>query len=56
MLLRHTYRVFSASMATGTASPAPYVINKDNFKQILKVPALRVPKQKCNDYMKSLRG
>jgi hypothetical protein len=43
-------------MATSTSAPAPYVINKENFKQVLKVPALRVPKHKCNDYMKRLRG
>jgi hypothetical protein len=58
MLLRRTLgAAVSARMASAAAAaPGAYAIDKDSFRQVLKVPALRVPKQKCNDFMKRLRG
>ena len=55
MLIRRALGI--ARMAsTAAAAPGGYAIDKESFKQVLKVPALRVPKQKCSDYMKRLRG
>ncbi|GLC61014.1 hypothetical protein PLESTB_001706000 [Pleodorina starrii] len=52
-----------AATATGDASAAPSTsgrevptLERDSFKQILNVTALRVPNRKCADMMKALRG
>ncbi len=44
------------SASTAAGAPGACAIDRESFKQVLKVPALRVPKQRCNDYMKRLRG
>ena len=31
-------------------------LDRSAFKQVIRVPAVRVPKQKCQELMKKLRG
>lgn len=32
------------------------VVDRSAFKQVIKLPALRVPTKACNDLMRKLRG
>lgn len=44
-------------MSTAPVAPAAIpVLDREAFKQVLTLPALRVPKAKCNDIMKRFRG
>ena len=45
------------AMAAETAPPAAdIVLDKAAFDEVIVVPALRVPKRKCHEFMKRLSG
>lgn len=31
-------------------------LDRDSFRKVLNVPALRIPKSRCQEYMKKFRG
>ena len=43
-----------APVAAGV--PAKIVLDREAFKEVVKLPALRVPKQRCNEMIKRFRG